>query len=251
MGSAWPRAEEPACISLGRLVVEPDWRPLRHAHPFTELMVLYRGALTVEIGEAQVRAGPGDILHYPVEAPHLERVHGGRACDFIFLSFAGALPDRRLVRPDRHGRVRRLAEWMLEDRTRDGHVPPTLLGALLHEVLRPEPPAQDDLVARVEAHLREHLAQPLRVEELAQRVHLSRAHFIRTYRARTGTTPMAALRQLRVARARDLVIATDLPLRAIAQQVGLQDEHHLSHVFRRLLGAPPGAFRSLRPRAGG
>jgi transcriptional regulator GlxA family with amidase domain len=59
----------------------------------------------------------------------------------------------------------------------------------------------------------------------------------------TGLTPMEDLRQLRLEAARDLLLTTDLPLKAIAPRTGLGDEYHLSRLFRRAFGIAPGALR--------
>jgi transcriptional regulator GlxA family with amidase domain len=54
---------------------------------------------------------------------------------------------------------------------------------------------------------------------------------------------MRDLQLLRVESAKQLILTTDLPLKAIAPLAGLGDEYRLSRVFRRHLGLPPGALR--------
>jgi transcriptional regulator GlxA family with amidase domain len=75
---------------------------------------------------------------------------------------------------------------------------------------------------------------------------MSKFHFSRRYRQLTGLTPMEDLRQLRLEAARDLLLTTDLPLKAIAPRTGLGDEYHLSRLFRRAFGIAPGELRRHR-----
>ncbi len=238
-------------MGANRMVVERSWTPLRHSHPFTEMMIMLSGTLQVEIAGTPCRAGAGELLHYPPGAAHLERVAGPRRAEFICFSFGGAVPERTLVAQDARGRMRQLAGWLCEEcagtHEHRSELTESLLNALLVEFARGTPTHPPSMVDRLRAFMKGSLAEPLRLETLAREAGMSRAHFIRSYKRAAGRTPMAELRLQRVEAARDLVIATDLPLRTIAVRVGLQDEIHLSHVFRRTLGVAPGYFRTIRP----
>jgi transcriptional regulator GlxA family with amidase domain len=50
---------------------------------------------------------------------------------------------------------------------------------------------------------------------------------------------------LRVEAARDLLLTTELPLRAIAERVGFSDETALSHAVRQRTGKAPGQIRRV------
>jgi AraC-like DNA-binding protein len=237
-------------MGAGRLVVGHDWAPQRHSHPFTEMMVMLSGTLSVEIAGQSYRTGAGEILHYPPGAAHLERVAGRRPAEFIFFSFDSALRSNAVVGQDGRGRMRLLASW-LHDEAQGAHelrqgIAESLLAALLAEFERAAGSRSPTMADRVRAVMKGSLAEHLTVEALAREASMSRAHFIRSFKRMSGRTPMAELRQLRVEAARDLVIATELPLKSIAARVGLQDEIHLSHVFRRVLGVAPGYFRTIR-----
>ena len=54
---------------------------------------------------------------------------------------------------------------------------------------------------------------------------------------------MEDVRTLRVEYARELILTTNLPLKAIAPMAGMSSEYALSKVFRRVLGTTPGALR--------
>jgi transcriptional regulator GlxA family with amidase domain len=94
--------------------------------------------------------------------------------------------------------------------------------------------------------MQEHVDTRITVDELARRAGLSRAHFIRRYKQAAQRTPMQDLRMIRVELARELLLTTDLPLKAIAARTGFCDEYHLSRTFKALCRVTPGYFRKRR-----
>jgi AraC-like DNA-binding protein len=86
----------------------------------------------------------------------------------------------------------------------------------------------------------------LRVEQLAAQCGLSTFHFIRAFRALTGDTPHQYLRNRRIARAKELLVTTPLPVTEICDQVGFSSLGSFSSLFRRLTGETPGAYRATR-----
>jgi transcriptional regulator GlxA family with amidase domain len=64
-----------------------------------------------------------------------------------------------------------------------------------------------------------------------------------------GLPPHAYQIQVRVARARAL-IATGVPLAEVASMTGFADQSHLTRLFKRIVGVPPGQYagRGTRPQ---
>jgi AraC-like DNA-binding protein len=91
--------------------------------------------------------------------------------------------------------------------------------------------------------LRERLSRRLTVREAAEKVHMSESYFMRFFRTTTGMSFLAYLNQLRVTRAFELLMHTDLPIAHIAAETGFCDQSHLIRHFRERFGAPPGRLR--------
>ncbi|HEV3427005.1 MAG TPA: AraC family transcriptional regulator [Paraburkholderia sp.] len=94
------------------------------------------------------------------------------------------------------------------------------------------------------AHMRLDLSQSVRIEELAARVQLSRAHFIRAFKRATGHTPHQWRLFERVRAAMHDLTAAELTSAQIALKYGFADQAHFTRVFKRLVGVPPASWRA-------
>jgi AraC family transcriptional regulator len=109
-------------------------------------------------------------------------------------------------------------------------------------------PADHPAVLLAREIIERRLAEPLTVRELAASVDLSHNHLTRLFQAAVGRGVAAYLRQRRVARARQLLEYSTLPIKVIAATVGLPDLHQFNKVLRAETGLSP---RALRRGAGG
>jgi AraC family transcriptional activator FtrA len=89
----------------------------------------------------------------------------------------------------------------------------------------------------------EHLGEPITVADLARHALMSERTFLRRFRAETGTTPLRWLIGRRVAEARRLLEATDLPVEEIAVRCGFGSAVSLRDHFRRATRSTPMAYR--------
>jgi transcriptional regulator GlxA family with amidase domain len=90
---------------------------------------------------------------------------------------------------------------------------------------------------------REHLAEALPVERLADAARLSVRQFGRAFRRETGETPAKAVERLRVEAARLRLQSGSEPIEQIAFAVGFTDPERMRRAFIKLHGHPPQAIR--------
>ena len=76
-------------------------------------------------------------------------------------------------------------------------------------------------LSRATDFMHAHAAEEITLNDIAAVAHLSRFHFVRLFQRVHGTTPMAALRELRMRRAVALLESTTLPAGEIAARVGM------------------------------
>lgn len=95
----------------------------------------------------------------------------------------------------------------------------------------------------VRDHIGEHLGETIRVEQLAEAVHLSPFHFARMFKQSTGQSPHFYVLMQRIDRAKELLAETDSALVDVAADVGFRTQGHFTGVFHRYAGFTPRAFR--------
>lgn len=103
---------------------------------------------------------------------------------------------------------------------------------------------EDTRVRAAVAIMRDRLAEPLTLADIACEVHLSVYHLVRVFRAATGQTPYRYLTRLRIEEAKRFLRATDLPLSQIALRCGFASPGALSTAFTRHTGARPSVYRN-------
>ena len=102
---------------------------------------------------------------------------------------------------------------------------------------------ESDRIRRTLSFAREHLSEPLSVEQLAEVAHLSLRQFSRAFIAATGMSPAKAVERLRVEAARPMVEDSRETLEAIARAVGFADPERMRQSFVRVSGQPPRTLR--------
>ena len=102
------------------------------------------------------------------------------------------------------------------------------------------------IVGQAQDYLRQHVTERVSIDELAAMARLSPSHFATRFRRETGSTPLKYQTQLRMARARELLDTTDLPVGTVSEQVGYLDPFYFARQFRAIHGVTPTAYRGQR-----
>lgn len=94
-------------------------------------------------------------------------------------------------------------------------------------------------------YIQAHSNRDLGVGELAAIAQMSRYHFSRLFKQSTGLAPHQYVLQCRISKAKQL-LAAQLPISEIYQEVGFQSQSHFTKVFRKYTGVTPKAYRAER-----
>jgi len=105
------------------------------------------------------------------------------------------------------------------------------------------PPGVDARIRAAEEILRQNLAEPPALSELARRAGLSETSLKRGFRRVFDGTVFGHLRRLRVQKARTLIEAGDCTVLEAATQVGYSNPSNFSAAFRREFGVNPKQFQ--------
>ncbi len=244
----------PPSFALG-FTVRVDWTCTLHGH--ADLEVVYhptgRGTTTLSDGTG-VDFAPGDVVIYPPHLRHAQRMHelGDDCCvqlrlptvypaPFDRIAVVRGVRDRALgdemralAAPQSRGPLARLAL---------DHRAGALLAQLAARLSADRASAPVDAAAAAMRLIGENAHAIDRVDTVARAVGLSADRLRHVFKARYGFGVGRALTDARIARAKELLARTRLPLEAIAADCGFANARWFCAVFKRVAGSTPGAWR--------
>jgi AraC-like DNA-binding protein len=94
-------------------------------------------------------------------------------------------------------------------------------------------------VAKAISWLRENFSQPMKVEELAELVHMSVSSFHEHFKSVTSMSPLHYQKVLRLQEARRLMLSTIMDAGTASQRVGYLSASQFSREYSRLFGSAP------------
>jgi len=101
----------------------------------------------------------------------------------------------------------------------------------------------DEIVKLALRFIRDHASEPISVGDVVAALPLSRRPLELRFKKATGRTLQKEIWRVRIERAKEMLIETDLSVAAIADRCGFSEPQRMTEVFGRELGTAPGAFR--------
>ena len=276
-------APEDGLLHAGETWAGGSWFVDRHEHPVWEFYLQSRGTTRWRVGDEVVAVPPGAFLAVPPGTPHAlaspppSRHHffyaaldaaglvaaldpGGdagaaqpwsatvplhaRSAESLAAPFRALVRELTAVRPWQRLGLRAAATLLVVEATRLVATPaatataPDADGAAA-PLPRPSTPA----VRRARRLLDERYAERWRVADLAAGGGVSATHLAELFTLEVGLPPHRYLLERRLERAAELLVTSDLPVTAIAIDVGFASGPHLSRAFRAALGTSPREYR--------
>lgn len=255
-------------VSTGRIQREPDHDTPRPDPQDWLLIWVLDGQGFYNTEDCHGFANPGQLLTFKAHRAHHYGSLPDDPWDIVWVHFDGEDAERwvdtlrreRDAEPIRLPFDQRLLERWLEVNdartlgTGDGRaLADALLIGLLgmiryrcHSVGLGLGGHRHDAVTAAQRYVRDHLADAMTVDDLAEAAHVSPRHLTRLFHQAADCSPMAYVIDTRLAMARLLLVQTRLPVHAIARRVGYDDPLYFSRLFRRRLGQSPTGYRDTR-----
>jgi AraC family transcriptional activator FtrA len=123
-------------------------------------------------------------------------------------------------------------------------IPPHRPGGQSQFVARPVPKDERGRLAKLQHWLRAHLDEKHSIAGMAARASMSPRTLQREFQAATGESAFAWLVRERIEYARELLEQQTIPLRGIAEQVGIGSPESFRHHFRKQVGTSPSEYRA-------
>ena len=113
----------------------------------------------------------------------------------------------------------------------------------------------EDVVTQALAYIRNNFSYDVSFDWLFRQLSVSRAHFFRLFKARTGLSPQQYLVRYRIEKSQKLLYRSTLGITEIAHSCGFNDLSHYARIFKEYVGQSPrefrrnGAYKPLIPQA--
>jgi AraC family transcriptional regulator len=248
-------------LTLTEAAYPPGFRTPQHAHDQAYFCLILEGDSLQTYGTRTRVLRPFTSYFCPAGESHSERLCRGRGREFI-IGFSAAWLDRlrgHLALPEvsvdfQGGLPAWIALRAYDELLHADAVSPLAVEGLALELLAlisrrslaapgRRPPGW---LAAAQDMIRARFAEPLSLSEIAQAVNVHPTHLAREFRRWYRCAVGEYLRRVRVAFARDAILATDAPLFEIAYRAGFADHSHFTRTFKRLTGMTPCEFRATK-----
>ncbi len=93
------------------------------------------------------------------------------------------------------------------------------------------------------SYLHNHIDERILLSDIADFCHYSPSFITRLFKARSGMTINEYLQDIRMKKARDLLLKTDMQISEISEACGFSDTNYFIACFSRQYGTPPKRFR--------
>jgi AraC-like DNA-binding protein/mannose-6-phosphate isomerase-like protein (cupin superfamily) len=93
-------------------------------------------------------------------------------------------------------------------------------------------------------YMRQHIDEMLSLQAIAASINLSASHFSFIFKKSTGFPPIEYFNHLKVQKACQYLLFTDLRIKEIANNLGIEDPYYFSRMFTKVIGVSPGIYRT-------
>lgn len=227
------------------------------------VIICVSGVGWCEMAGAWHRIRSGEVLIIPPNTPHLYRADADQPWTIWWMHVTGEdvtyLLEAIALQPEQPvatiadssrvvGLIERVVDALERDETISSLIKASAAGWDLLGMLAAERDSRgvgdNEPIRWAQDYLRQNLATPIMVPELARRAGLSASHFSARFRDSTGYSVIEYLKRLRMARARQLLITSNHSIAGIGSIVGYTDPFYFSRHFKTVNGVNPTQFRA-------
>ena len=113
-----------------------------------------------------------------------------------------------------------------------------------YEYYRKKRGSSDAIIHHTYEILHRNIKNKISVGDIARSCNVSEQHLRRIYKKVTSVSPMHTLMELRIQRAKYLLVSTTYTLAKIADECGFYDASHMNKYFKEFCGISPAEYRT-------
>ena len=247
----------------------------QHMHDRMEIMYIIKGECMVRAGEEKIRLLSGDFILVDAGAPHALSIQSERGCmvlnmEFVFSKTESPAPDLALLYRENaplralmdgepaaylkvkdNGEMYRILSSAMDHVDMEaGYSFPLdlwlaqlLISAAALSGARPK--GEDaDYVRTAKAYVERNYSHEIHVGDIARYIHIHPAYLQRLFKKECGVSVVDYLTEVRMKKAYDLLLRTNMSILDIANGVGIHSQQYFTRLFKKSMGITPKALRS-------
>jgi AraC-like DNA-binding protein len=232
------------------------------------LIYCLEGRGRAKIGSAEYNVEQGEFFIVPMKKPHIYQADESNPWTIFWVHFRGTSADalvsmfekkhlgfKRFVKSNQqplslfHEIYGQLERGYSEDNLIYANMSfcHFLVSLIFNEKL---PGASDNHdkndIDRAIDFLSERIDHMLSLDDIAAEVNLSTAHFSYLFKKKTGFSPIEYFNHLKIQKACQYLLFTELRIKEIGEKVGISDPYYFSRVFTKVMGMSPKEYKRKR-----
>jgi AraC-like DNA-binding protein len=228
-----------------------------------QMILIEEGRGTVEFRDRRFTLRKGSLMILPPGCWHRFRPQKGIGWTTLWIGFAGDLAERLiggagfnrdgdvLDIPRLHAFHRRFSETaagILERRHDNLYSTAAKIPSLIAELIEAQDRNADGTshaktIHRAQTYIADHADEIVDFEVLSSSLGMPYRTFRHIFAKETGTSPHQYQLDIRLARAKNLLRSTDMPISEITKSLGFNSAWYFSHFFQRRAGISAAAYR--------
>jgi len=104
---------------------------------------------------------------------------------------------------------------------------------------------ENDAVTHVKLFIENHIGDKLSLDKISGAVYLNPSYLSRSFKQNTGITISDYILEVRITKAKELLLNSELKVYEIAQRVGINSLEYFVRMFKKKLGISPNEYRKI------
>lgn len=121
---------------------------------------------------------------------------------------------------------------------------------IYHEEMFPSYYGSDQIIESIN-FMKSHLHENYSLKELAHQQHISVSHYADLFKRKTGRSPIQYFNQLKIHKSCQYLYFTDMSIKEICVELGIDDPYYFSRLFKKMMGLSPAKYRNNYKRSTG
>ena len=219
--------------------------------PYKELTIVLKGSFEYFVDREPVRLSGGDALYLPEGALRARRA-AEEEVEYVSFNFLGDIGEElpRCIKGCLTGEMRlglALCEAITKkhyspDEERIAHLLACIILTLKGELKEQATPP---LVNKIIEYLHENMSRKITLADIGSYTFFSPVYCDMVFRRETGRSIIDYLLERRIEEAKGLLIEGILPLKTVAEKVGISDYNYFSRIFKKRTGYTPVQYRKM------